>query len=334
MISNFRPPALLRNRHLQSMLASLKLRRRFLKRRASRMLANAVSRVLDCGGGARLQGYYSAHKDNPRDLAVLIHGWEGSSDSVYLLSAANHLWRAGFDIFRLNLRDHGPTHHLNRGLFHANRIDEVVGAIGQIQERFRHERLLLGGFSLGGNFALRAAVRAPSAGIRLDRAVAICPVLNPLRTMAVLENSPGYHWYFLKKWRRSLRKKREIFPNLPDLEDLCRLKTLGQTTAFFVPRFTPFPDSTSYLNGYAIIGNALSGLEVPSHIIASRDDPVIPADDLSRLAKSDCLEVNMPTFGGHCGFIENWRLQSRANREMARLFSLSSQPATVQSRDR
>ena len=60
---------------------------------------------------------------------MLLHGWEGSSDSLYLLSLAQPLFEAGYDVARLNLRDHGDSHHLNEEIFHSCRIAEVVGAV-------------------------------------------------------------------------------------------------------------------------------------------------------------------------------------------------------------
>ena len=71
-------------------------------------------------------------------------------------------------MFRLNFRDHGETHHLNRAMFHSCRIDEVVGAREtESRQRFTARPFVIGGFSLGGNFALRVALRAPAAGIPL-----------------------------------------------------------------------------------------------------------------------------------------------------------------------
>ncbi|NJL58494.1 MAG: alpha/beta hydrolase [Desulfobacteraceae bacterium] len=99
----------------------------------------------------------------------------------------------------------------------------MVGAVGRIAELFPRNRIFLGGFSLGGNFALRVAVRSPQAGIPIRKTVAICPLLNPEHTMDAIENSFwGYHWYFIRKWRRSLTKKRQYFPNLTGLENLFR----------------------------------------------------------------------------------------------------------------
>ncbi len=327
-MNQFNPPALLRNPHVQSILNSIKLRRPLVARRAKGMQAAAASHIIDCGNGVRLQGYFSGHNSKPHtprpnDLCILIHGWEGSSESSYLLSAAGTLWEQGMDVFRLNLRDHGSTHHLNEGLFHSCRIDEVVGAVLRVQSLFPHTRLFLAGFSLGGNFALRLAARAPAAGIVLTKAAAICPVLYPPRTMHAMENGLQiYHRYFMKKWRTSLRVKRRHFPHLKALHRTSGFHTIGEMTRYFVENFTDFPDLMTYLNGYAITGGALAHLQVPSLVIASLDDPIIPAKDLSQLASPACLEIKTTRYGGHCGFLQNYALTSWADRQILEFFTV------------
>lgn len=319
---DFTPQRLLKNAHVQSIVASIKLRRPQVRYRARRFLSRSRTYIIDCGDGVRLQGAYTTHGNGGRDIIVLIHGWEGSSDSVYMISSASRLYDGGFDIFRLNLRDHGPTHHLNPGLFHSCRIDEVVGAVKAVQEKFPHRHLFLGGFSLGGNFALRVAARAPEAGISLQHVVAVSPVLNPVRTMDVLESgSRIYHDYFMAKWRRSLQVKRRYFPEAEGLDNLSRLRTLGEMTAYFAPRHTGFPDARSYLNGYSLLGNTLENLEVRCRIIASEDDPVIPAGDLPKLPRSERLVIERTRYGGHCGFFRDLGLESWAITRMSEIFS-------------
>src|SRR3546814_3815147 len=93
----------------------------------------------------------------PRGLALLLHGWEGSTESSYMRMTAVQLLRRGFEVFRLNFRDHGDTHHLNEALFHSNRIDEVVHAACDIARRFLPAEgpprsMVAAGHSLGGNF--------------------------------------------------------------------------------------------------------------------------------------------------------------------------------------
>jgi predicted alpha/beta-fold hydrolase len=264
---------------------------------------------------------YAPQRGADKGLVVLIHGWEGGADSLYLVSAAGHLWKKGYSIFRLNLRDHGDTHHLNRALFHSCRIDEVVAAVKAIQDRLRPRRIFLGGFSLGGNFAVRIALRAPREKIAIRRVVAVSPVLHPPNTLEALESGLFiYRKYFLKKWRRSLMLKQRHFPDLFDLDQLAAHRTLTEMTAFFVAGHTPFDTLDDYLNGYAITGNGLGQLRIPCHIISSRDDPVIPAKDLKNLAKGDRLDLIITDHGGHSGFIGDYRLNSWAERTMAQLF--------------
>jgi predicted alpha/beta-fold hydrolase len=294
-------------------LAGWPLRQRWLRRRAAPLLAAARDEIVDCGAGVRLLGHSSEQAGESKGLAILLHGWEGSAAASYVVSLGGLLYEAGYSVFRLNFRDHGETFALNRELFHSCRIDEVVGALAAIAKR--SERNFLIGHSLGGNFALRAAVRAPAAGVRLAKVVAVCPVLRPSSTMRALEDGLWvYRHYFLRRWRRSLHAKAACFPELYDFGDLRRFRTLTATTEFFAKRYASFPDLESYLNGYAITGNALARLAVPAKIIAAADDPVIPIGDLDDLAASPSLAIEVMQRGGHCAFLEDYRLRSWLDR--------------------
>jgi predicted alpha/beta-fold hydrolase len=303
----FRPPAWLRNPHLQSVLPSLMLRRPFVQRRARELLAAAEPLLLDCGDGVRLLARHStqerAGRPPARRIVMLLHGWEGSSDSMYVLSLGQYLFDRGFDVVRLNLRDHGGTHGLNREIFHSCRIQEVVGAVCRMQELQPGKGLNLVGFSLGGNFWLRVGARAPQAGIRLEQIVAVCPVLDPQRTLEVLENGWAiYRRYFVTKWRASLRSKQEAWSGHYDFSDVMQLETLTEMTGHLVCRYGGYPSLETYLRGYAVVGEVLATLEAPTRIIAAVDDPIIPAADLDRLPRLANLSISRIRFGGHCGF--------------------------------
>jgi predicted alpha/beta-fold hydrolase len=311
LVRAFNPPVGLRHRHVQSLLAGWPLRHRWLRHRATALLAAAVDEIVDCGAGVRLLGHFSGHPDGSKGLAILLHGWEGSANASYVLSAGASLYEAGFDVFRLNFRDHGGTFALNRDLFHSCRIDEVVGAVARIAVRHAAPRVFLVGHSLGGNFALRVAARAPAAGIGLNKVVAVCPVLRPASTMRALEEGLWvYREYFLRRWRRSLLAKAVCFPDLYDFGNLRQLPTLTATTEYFATRYASFPDLDSYLNGYAITGDVLASLSVPARLIAAADDPVIPVEDLANLAVTPALKIDVFPHGGHCAFLDDYRLRS------------------------
>lgn len=319
-MTSFRPPRLLRGPHAQSVLASLPLRRPLVARRTRRFLGQSRREILDCGAGVRLLAEHTEPATGAATgTVVLIHGWEGSTQSMYMLSAGARLWQAGFRVVRLNLRDHGDSQHLNRELFHSCRIEEVLGAVRGIQRRFPGERLLVAGFSLGGNFALRVAASARAAGLALERVAAVCPVLDPRETLDALDRGlPVYRGYFIRRWRRSLERKRVAFPEYYDFGELSRFRTLRAMTDFFVRHYTEYPDLDAYLGGYALTGQRLESLEVPAVVLLAEDDPVIPIRGLDRVARPPTLEVTRSRFGGHCGFLADLRLRSWADEFVVR----------------
>lgn len=322
-MSEFLPPGALRNPHVQSILASTRLRRLRLLPATKNLLQASKSVVLDCGDGHQLLGEYSPQATRSRGLVTLIHGWEGSSRSTYLLSAGSALYRAGYDVFRLNLRDHGPSHHLNHELFNSARLDEVVGAMRAIQDNYGHDWQFLAGFSLGGNFALRVAARAGDAGLRLQQTVAVCPVVDPANTMGALEQGWWlYEKYFVRKWKRSLKRKLDFYPDLGYRQHLLELNGLRAMNEYFVPHHTPFPDVETYFHNYSLLNGALETLATPAHIIATQDDPIILAEDMARLPAHDWLSLEIKPFGGHCGFVSNYRLDSWLDQRLIEVINL------------
>ena len=302
------------------MLASTAWRRRRVLRESAPLTAAAREVLLDCGAGVRLQCFVSAPARGHGAPVVLLHGWEGRADSLYMLSLGQQLYERGFEVTRLNLRDHGDTHHLNRGLFHSCLLPEVVGAVSALQSRAAGRRLQLVGFSLGGNFFLRVAAQARAAGLDLAQVIAVSPVLDPQATLAALQGGmPGYELYFVRKWMRSLLRKQAHWPDTYDFNEFGRLRDLKRMTDVLVRRHTDFTSLDEYLSGYAITGSRLADLETPSRIIIARDDPIIPAQGLAGLARPAALRITVTRHGGHCGFFERLSGPSWLERRIARL---------------
>ena len=311
----FDPPWLLRNAHVQSVLSSSFLRRAAFRRDDAALENSADECILDCGNGVRLQGFHSAQSVHaePRALVVLLHGWEGSAQSNYILHTGARLLAEGCDVFRLNFRDHGQTHHLNRELFHSCRIDEVVGAVAEIARRFPARPLVVGGFSLGGNFALRVALRAPAANVPLAWTFAVCPVISPREGLRSIEDAPWfYEFYFMRKWRESLRRKQALFPERELFARGDLRGGLRDLTRRLVEQHTDFGTLENYLDGYSIAGDRLAALAVPANILTAADDPVIPVTSFRELKLAPTTELTIVPHGGHCGFIRDFSLRSWA----------------------
>ena len=312
---HFRPPALLRNPHVQSVLASSRLRKLVGKRKRESLEMRAVEHILDCGNDVRLQGFHTPQQAHPaaRGLVVLLHGWEGSVQSSYLVHTGARLLAEGFDVFRLHFRDHGDTHHLNEDLFHSCRIAEVVGAVRAVGERFPALPLCVAGYSLGGNFALRVALHAPDAGVTLRHAVAVCPAISPPAVLSAIERAPWfYERYFMLKWADSLRRKQSLYPQRYTFSEPELHAGLRDLTRAMVERHTDFGTLENYLDGYSIAGERLARLAVPVSILTAADDPIIPVEDFHGLSLPAQARLDIAPYGGHCGFIRDLGLASFA----------------------
>jgi len=333
-IRQFRPDFGLRSRHAQSLLSSSPLRRRVVEQWSRPVRAVEQDWVLDGGDGIRLEGFHSAQPEsvtestNYRGLAVLLHGWEGSVNSNYILSNAARLYASGFDVFRLNFRDHGDTHHLNPGIFHSCRLEEVVNALAELQHRTGDAPWCLAGYSLGGNFALRVALNAGRAGLSINQVVSVCPVIDPAKAMVAMEEGIRfYERYFERKWSRSLRIKKESFPELYGEDDWHEIRGLRARTHYLATRYAGFDDAMTYFDGYSIAHNRLAPLKVPATVLTSADDPVVPVSDFEQLPVIPQLDVQVTAYGGHCGFLKNWKMESLAEDVILDRFIRATSPS-------
>ena len=320
MDDHFKPKPWARNPHLQSIFSSLRIR----AMGKNPMADCATEMIIDAGDGVRLLGYLSRQlRGEPRGLVLLLHGWEGSSDSTYIRHTGRYLFERGFDIFRLNLRDHGNSHHLNEGLFHSALIDEVFHAARFISNLSDGGPCFIVGFSLGGNFGLRIALRHAAMPVpNLTHVFAISPVLDPHRaTLAIDSGLSLYRYYFVRKWKNSLRRKQALFPSRYQFDDVLQYPTCMEITDAVIPRYSPFRNHQEYFKTYTLLGDIFRNLTVPVHVIASADDPIIPVDDFHALRGNRHFTISLQRYGGHCGFLDPFPMGSWYERYIDRRLS-------------
>lgn len=298
-IPEFKPPPGLGHGHIQTILGS-SLRKITAPGRAKGVVAAEREEIFCAADGTRLVAWVS-EQPQPAPLIVIIHGWLGTHNSGYNLSLAECLWANGFSVARLNLRDHGGTTHLNEGMFHNGLIDEVVDVVGQVKARYGEVGIV--GFSLGGNFALRLAkaMKIPALGV--------CPLMDPAASIAAVDRGwTMYKAYFMRKWLRALDEKSLAFPDRYPFKasGAYELKTVHDMTAHFIEHFTDYATLQDYYDCYTLTGDFLDGVEAT--IIAAADDPVVPVAGFYQLPSS--LAVNVMPNGGHCAFIDSYRMTS------------------------
>nr|PJZ90833.1 hydrolase [Leptospira ellisii] len=305
---DFNPQGILKFSFVQTALASLAWN---LPDKIS-FLNNSKTMILNSGKNVKLAGSFSRQKEKKaKGFLILLHGWEGSLNSTYILRASDYFFRQGYNIFRLNYRDHGDTHHLNPEPFNGSLIEETYEAVRQaslLNEQGVPTFVI--GFSLGGNFTLRIARRHSHGEKKLNQlkhCIAISPAIHPKDATNLMDNKFIIGRYFLKKWKQSIEKKRAHFPTQVPYEKILKEKSVMKMTEKFIETTDEFEDIDHYFGTYTLGEKELSEILIPTTIVTSKDDPIIRGETFLSLHPNRNVRISIQNFGGHNGFLENWQ---------------------------
>ena len=250
---------------------------------------------------------------------IFFPGWLGHKDSKYLIPLADLLHINNFDIVRIHPIDHGDTEHLNKDFFRATDIQTLIEAVEFIGKKYQNNEIHLIGFSLGGNIALR--ISACESINFLKSTVVISPVIDPEISMRAMDNTS---WilkkYFVNKWRRTLRRKMRLH-NISNVEESLRYKDLEKMTEFFTKNFSPHKNVKELFAGYAITQDTINQIKNNTLIYSSVDDPCVPIKPLYSLDQTNNVKFKPQQYGGHCGFIDDFKFNSSVYEEIVNKLS-------------
>ncbi len=349
----------LRNGHVQTLLGASPLRKRRARTSATNLVAQTKVRRITAADGAVLEAHCTFHDPAPATdsapqpgtvasgqppistpgpesrLVIIVHGWLGEANSAYVTSAGQALFNAGYDVARVNLRDHGDTLHWNEAPFHSGLIDETRDVIAQLATEQPRAFVGLLGFSLGGNFVVRAPLATLAGPARsrsaawptpdmscIDGVVAVSPLMNPARSIEAMDRGwTLYRHAFAYRWRRILDAKNEHFANRFDFDHARHLNTVYGLTDWFAHRHTPYGTSREYFGYYTLNRAFLDSLQVPVHIVTAQDDPIIPYSDAVELTHNPLVSLNLTDHGGHCAFLTNANCDNWIDTEIIAAFA-------------
>ena len=253
-------------------------------------------------------------------LVVVVHGLGGSANSGYVLAFARRLLRAGFDVFRLNLRG---ADRAGDDFYHAGLSSDLEAVLASpALERYASRSVV--GFSLGGHLALHlVATGAPD----IHRVVAICPPLDLARGADHID-APArsvYRQHILKGLREMYRTlpAEHHHGQIPNTE-LRSIRTIRQWDARTVVRRFGFASVEAYYHSQSA-GPRLGGVQHPTLVVVGEQDPMIPATSVApHLARSSSsVETWWHRRGGHVGFPIDTRVWDRCTDWLATGLSMS-----------
>jgi hypothetical protein len=302
----FRTPAWLSNRHVQTLGAALPLHapRSFVPDGAT---SERLEIPIGDAGALAADAWWL--EGSPRaPTAIVVHGVGGFSESRYVVRAARALHRAGYHVVRLNLRGAGAGMPLATSLYHAGISSDLLAVVGAVAGDARAESVVVLGFSLGGNVALKMAGEVRESAPPALRAIAT--VSAPLdftavsRVMESRRNLPYRAWVLKGLVGQAITFARKHGPSCGyDARGLWRIRSIRDYDARVIVPMHGFPSVDEYYVR-ASSGPLLRDVRVPTLLVHADDDPIVPGRTvrpfLDRLPPA--VEVAWTEHGGHVGW--------------------------------
>jgi predicted alpha/beta-fold hydrolase len=247
------------------------------------------------------QGDRTAH---PTLLAL--HGLEGSSTAHYMRGIAHKALAAGFNAVLLNQRNCGGTEHLGPGLYHSGLTEDAAHVIRALA-REGIDRVVVAGYSLGGNLALKlAGEHTPQTLPSLQAVCAVSPVLDLEACVRALERRSNviYQWNFVRNLKARMRRKNASFPRAFDLSRLGGIQSVRAFDAVYTAPHFGFQSAEDYYYRASALRVA-HRIQVPALIITAKDDPFVPTGPFAdpAITSNPNITVVVTDHGGHCGFL-------------------------------
>lgn len=297
----FRSHPLFRGGHAQT-LAGWAWPRRFRAHPADE------ARLFEVEPGVRVLAYCRWHEDrSSRATLILLHGLGGSADAPYMLGAALLAHRAGVNVVRLNQRNCGGTEHRTPTLYHSGMSGDLAAVVRELAERDGLSRIVVAGFSMGGNLALKmAGEMGETAPPELLGVCAVSPALDLSATVTNLErpsNRP-YQWLFARGLRRLVVRKKQLYPQLYDVRGLDRLRTVRDFDEMYTAPHGGFTSAEDYYARSSALP-FVPRIGVPALIVHAQDDPLVPFEPLLTpgMSGNPFVTLATPRHGGHVAFV-------------------------------
>jgi predicted alpha/beta-fold hydrolase len=278
------------------------------RERRAPALPAVETRLFDVAPGTRVAGdcYWQPERSRGPAMNVL-HGLEGSSSAHYMLGIAGKAYVAGFNVVLLNQRNCGNTEHLSPGLYHSGLTEDAAFVLGQLVDRDGIDRIVVAGYSLGGNLALKLAGDYGSDAPPALRAIcAVSPILEISRCVHALERPLNvvYQWNFVKGLRARMLRKAAHYPGVFPIERLPQVRTVRQFDEVFTAPHFGFAGAEDYYHRASAL-RVVDRIRVPTLVITAEDDPFVPAGMFGdpALRGNPSITTLVTRHGGHCGFV-------------------------------
>jgi predicted alpha/beta-fold hydrolase len=240
---------------------------------------------------------------------LALHGLEGSSQAHYMRGLADKAYAAGFNVVLLNQRNCGGTEQLSAGLYHSGLTHDAGHVIGELSAVDGVQQIVVAGYSLGGNLALKLAGDYGDAPPPQLRGVcAVSPVMELETCVRALERRQNfvYQWNFVRGLKARMRRKNTCFPGRFAIDRLDTIRTVREFDEVYTAPHFGFKNASDYYHRASAM-RVIDRIRVPALIITAEDDPFVPSAPFRErsVTSNPNIRAVITRHGGHCAFLSD-----------------------------
>ena len=294
--SAYRPPPLLCNRHLQTILPSML---RFVRG------VDYLRERIETPDGDFLDLDFSRVG---RDRVVIVcHGLESSARENYVRGMVRAFNRREWDAVAMNFRGcSGEENRLPRS-YHSGATEDLHTVVSFLRNTAGYRKLALVGFSLGGNLVIKYVGEQSRALVSKVVAAAGVSVPCDLASSVAVMSQRGRSLYmrcFAWKLRRRLLAKARLFPDAINGPKLRKAKTFFEFDEYYTGPVHGFKGAKDYWRRCSC-SQFIPRIRIPTLLINARDDPLLSTACFPYRESADhpYFTLEVTTYGGHVGFL-------------------------------
>lgn len=244
-------------------------------------------------------------KGDSNRLLIITHGLEGNSDKHYVKGLARVFFKRGWDVLSWNCRSCSGEMNAAPKLYHHGDILDIGEVLKHVKRKNHYNRIGFAGYSMGGVINTKFIGQSGDLSQLVEFNIAVSTPCDLKSCAQTLDDKRNF--IYKNKFQKSLTKKlilKELqFPGIIDLKVLSSVETWREFDEKISAPFNGYKNAGELYDN-ATINHWLDKIQVPTMILNSIDDPLIPkhTNPHKFAENSDTIYFAYTAKGGHCGF--------------------------------
>ncbi len=250
-------------------------------------------------------------------MVVLLHGLEGSSQRPYIMGMAQAAIGRGWGVAAMNFRSCDGKMNSRARFYHSGDTGDLDVLLKHLTEKMGFKRVVLVGFSLGGNVLLKyLGEKGESLNPAIEFGMAISVPVDLSGSSDQIESLQNrlYLRRFLKSLKGKVRQKMEIHPGEIDWEKGLRARTFREFDEFITAPLHGFEGAADYYRKSSSLF-FLDRIAVPSVLLSAQNDSFLSSSCYPAVGDNSMLRTIFPKHGGHVGF-PHWPVSKQTYPEL------------------